>query len=72
MSLTKPCVVCKKEMGCAVNDWTTFQPDGGGEIKLIFAWGSNKFDLNIDSTEFRGIICDECGERLIPNMEMVT
>ena len=32
---TKPCVVCKKQLESAVNDWKTLQPLGGGEIKLF-------------------------------------
>ncbi len=66
---TKPCVVCQKQLEDALdNDWKTLQPYGGGEIKLIFAFGSCKFDLNMYSTEFVGVICDECAEILIKQM----
>ncbi len=70
---TKPCVICGKPLECALpdNDWSTYQAYGGGEIRLFFAWGSFKFDLNMHGTQFRGLICDECGEKLVPKMDAV-
>lgn len=65
----KPCVLCGKELDCAVMDWDSYQPHDGGEIQLIFSYGSGKFDLAMEGTVFRGIICDDCGEKLVPKMD---
>ncbi len=69
---TKPCVVCKKQLESAVNDWKTLQPLGGGEIKLFFAYGSLKYDHNMYTTEFVGVICDECATLLIEQMNNIS
>lgn len=65
----KPCVICGTELECAVNDWKTYQPHSGGEIQLIFGYGSCKFDWDVSGTMFRGIICDDCSEKLVPKMD---
>ena len=64
----KACVMCGKMLDCAVYDWSTFQPYGGGEISLHFGFGSLKFDSDIDDTQLRGIICDDCAEPLVTKM----
>ena len=67
---TRLCIICLKELECAVSDWDTNQPSGGGEVIFNFFYGSCKFDDHPwEPTIFRGIICDECAERLIVNME---
>lgn len=66
---TKPCVICGTELECAVGDWDSYQPYNGGEIQLIFGFGSCKFDLEMSNTVFRGIICDDCAEKLVPKMD---
>lgn len=43
-----------------------FQPCDGGEIKLIFAYGS-KYDCDV----YRGTICDVCAEGLFDKMHKV-
>lgn len=65
----KPCVICGTELECAVQDWSTYQPYKGGEIQLIFGFGSCKFDLDMNGTIFRGIICDDCSEKLVEKMD---
>lgn len=71
---TKPCIMCGKQLKCALpnDDWSTNQPYGGGEVKFIFAYGSCKFDNNIYSTEFVGVICDDCAEKCVDNMIQIT
>lgn len=65
----KPCVICGTELECAVDNWDTYQPYKGGEIQLLFGYGSCKFDLNMNGTVFRGIICDDCSEKLVQKMD---
>ena len=58
------CVMCDKELDL----FDELQPYGGGEIQLIFAYGSRKFDNNLGSTIFKGVICDECAVPLVKNL----
>ena len=68
---TKPCVVCEKELSSICDDdWQGMQPNNGCEIQIIGAYGSTKFDLNMSSTVFKGVICDDCAEKLVVNMEI--
>jgi len=67
----RPCVLCGKLLECAVDDWDTFQSYGGGEIQLLFGYGSRKFDLSMEGTVFRGLVCDECAEKIVPKMELL-
>jgi len=67
----RACVICGTVLTCAVNDWSTYQPYMGGEIRLVFSYGSCKFDNHMAETEFRGIICDDCGSELVPKMDYV-
>lgn len=55
-----------------MDDWDTLQPHGGGEIQLIFGYGSTRFDHLCDGTVFRGIICDECAAKIVPRLFVVT
>lgn len=32
---------------------------------------STKFDDNLDSTNFRAIICDECGEKMVNKIRSI-
>lgn len=66
---SKPCLFCGKPMGCAVNDWESLQPNGGGEVRFIFSFGSAEFDENVHSTVFKALVCDECGKRYVPQMQ---
>lgn len=65
----KACIICDAELDCAGINWDTYQPYGGGEIQLIFAYGSHKFDLDVQNTVFSGIICDTCAEKLVFKMD---
>ena len=67
---TRPCCICKKQLESASHDdgWDTLQPHEGGEIQLIFGFGSCKFDHFLEGTRFRGIICDKCAEKIIQNL----
>lgn len=69
---SKPCAICSKMMECAGKDWSSYQPHGGGEIDLIFSYGSKKFDKHMWSTSFVGLICDDCAEKIIKNGHMDT
>lgn len=72
MEETRPCALCGKQLECAVNDWSSNQPYGGGEVKFHFHYGSCKFDLNMYGTEFVGLICDECAEKCVERMTRTT
>ena len=67
----RECLLCEKELRCATpdEDWSTRPPCGGGEVHFIFAYGSTKFDNNIESTVFKGYICDDCAEQYVDKME---
>jgi hypothetical protein len=64
----RPCCICDKLMDCACHKWDTRQPHGGGEIQLIFSYGSSKYDLEMGITKFWALICDECASKLINKM----
>ncbi len=68
MNVTKPCLICNRFLHSATGDWDTLQPHEGGEMRLIFSYGSTQFDLHPHCTEYRGIICDNCAAKLIPHM----
>ena len=72
MSDKKPCVVCGTKLSSVNEDWKHMQPYGGGEIQLIFSFGSTKYDLNIGATTFRGVICDGCAEKMMINLEIMS
>lgn len=65
----RPCLLCKKMLEPAIDSWDTLQPYGGGEIRLLFGYGSTKFDNHMWGTTFKALICDECAEKLVPDME---
>ena len=64
---TKPCIVCEKALKPEFEDWKHMQPSDGGEVKLTFSYGS-KHDLCI----FKGVICDECTDKIKNRLELVT
>lgn len=75
---TRPCCMCKKQLDLAIpgedggrDEWSTLQPYAGGEIQLIFGFGSTKFDHMLEGAVFRGIICDDCAEKIVPNLFIV-
>lgn len=64
------CVFCDRAMEEALpGSLDNYQPYYGGEVKFIFAYGSTKFDENMDNTVFRGLVCDDCGERFTEKMD---
>ena len=56
---TKPCIICGDELESIFDTWDEMQPNGGGEIKINFDYGSEH-----DLTQIHGVICDSCGEGL--------
>ncbi len=69
---TANCVVCDKELVEAFpGGLDTYQPYAGGQITLTFAYGSTKFDELCECTNFIGVICDDCGEKLVAKMEQL-
>ena len=66
----KPCIICDEKLESVDPDsWESMQPYDGGEVRFIFCYGSKKFDDNFGSTVFRGVICDDCAEKLVNKME---
>lgn len=61
------CVICDKAL--LMVDKKLYQPHDGGEMQLIFSYGSTKFDLCPTSTVFRGLICDDCATKLVSKMK---
>lgn len=66
----RPCMICRRQMECACNDWSTNQPWGGGQVTLAFHYGSCKFDHCMLGTFYTGFICDDCGELCMKRGEM--
>lgn len=66
--LPKPCIICGKMLESVDVSWRNFQPYNGGEVRLIFSFGS-KHDLCGEGV-FRGVICDDCGSNLLDAMEL--
>ena len=69
---TKPCLFCDKPLECAVNDWSSDQPYGGGNVRFFFHYGSCKFDHRLDGTIYSALICDECAEKYVDKMDELT
>ena len=63
------CVFCDKELENAVPAGLGYQPCGGGSIMLDFCFGSTKFDKHPGWTEYSGLICDDCAEKIVDKME---
>ena len=66
---TKPCIVCGKRLSSVSEDWEYMQPHAGGEVQFIFSYGSERFDLQVEPTVFRGVICDDCAAKYMGQME---
>lgn len=67
---TRPCLFCLKPLeDAADNGFATYQPHGGGEVQFNFAYGSCKFDKNMDRTNYRALVCDECAEDFVGRMQ---
>ena len=62
------CVCCKTDLEMINVD--TLQPRDGGQIELIFSYGS-KFDEYVGITEYTGVICDGCAESFLLDMKKV-
>ena len=56
--------MCEKRLYPIFDNWGTMQPNNGCEIRIIGAYGSSKFD----GYTLKGIICDECVEKLETKM----
>lgn len=69
---TKLCILCGRELECVFDTWEDFQPYGGGEVRFIFAYGSDDFDLAIGNTVFQGVVCDACAATCINRMTRKT
>jgi len=67
----KPCIACGRVLEPIEGTWKYMQPDEGGEVKLIFSYGSTKFDLHPHCSIFRGVICDDCAEKMMDKLERV-
>lgn len=67
----KPCFVCGRMLEPVMpgGNWDSMQPYGGGEVRLIFSYGSVKFDKNYGGTSFRGIVCDDCTEERMDRLD---
>jgi hypothetical protein len=64
------CLFCNKELGPAFDsDSCHYQPEDGGEVIFSFCFGSAKFDKAIGTTEYHGVICDDCAEGYVSRME---
>ena len=61
------CVLCGKAMEPV--EGGDYQPYGGGEICLVFAYGSCKFDCYPGFTEYQGAVCDDCATPLVSKMD---
>lgn len=59
------CVLCDKELELVAR----MQPYGGGEMRFIFAFGSEKFDWSPGATSFVGTVCDDCAEPITKKMQ---
>lgn len=64
----RSCCMCDKPMISAVGTWDTRQPHGGGEIQLRFGFGSCKYDLEMGTTKFWALICDDCASKFVRKM----
>lgn len=65
----RPCLFCGAMLEPATADgWEHFQPYRGGEVQFIFSYGSTKFDNHMGTTVFRALVCDDCGEKYVPQM----
>jgi len=74
MTDTKPCVMCRKHLEPVREEygWRYMQPYAGGEIRLLFAYGSTQFDNRMTGTTYQGVICDTCAATLVPAMIELT
>lgn len=63
-----PCLICERPLPAVDPNFEQYQPDGGGEMMLIFGYGSSKFDESPGSTVFTGIVCDSCAADFVPRM----
>lgn len=61
------CCLCDEELEL-VND-NPYQPWNGGEVRLIFAFGS-KFD-GFPTADYQGVICDCCAEKFIDKLNRI-
>lgn len=68
----KPCIICDVQLYPTFYEdgWKHMQPNGGGEVKFIFAYGSMLDDL--PSAIYSGVICDECANKVIHKMEKLS
>lgn len=62
------CVICDDEL-TLISKEDIYSPYEGGCIKLIFSFGSSKFDKCIGNTVYSGLICDNCGLKYVHKMK---
>jgi hypothetical protein len=67
----RPCLFCGRMLDTTESDggWKYLQPHYGGEVQFLFSYGSTKFDDCPGVTVFRALVCDDCGEKYVPQME---
>lgn len=63
----KPCCMCGTSLECACEDWATYQPYGGCEIRIRGSYGSTKHDCRT----YNGIICDDCVNKLKSGLAVI-
>lgn len=68
---TRPCVLCDRRLEPACPTWSMseYQPYYGGEMQLLFGYGSTKFDKGMYGTRYQGLVCDDCAEKLVGKMK---
>jgi hypothetical protein len=62
------CLLCLEEMEPSFPG-AIYEPEGGGQVVFVFRFGSKKFDNAPGQTQFHGVVCDACAERLVERME---
>jgi len=66
--LVMQCAQCQTKLESACGEGDTMQPYGGCEVQIIAAYGSAKFDDCLLGRKFRGVICDNCLEKILPRL----
>lgn len=68
----KPCFICGTLLEDILdmehrqdNPWKGMQPYYGGEVRLMFSYGSTKFD----PATFKGLICDDCTKKNLVRLQ---
>lgn len=68
---SKPCLFCNKQLKpIYLGDLENLQPNEGGEVNFLFAYGSH-FDEFVGLTKYRALICDNCAEGYVNKMQKI-